>query len=325
MLSESQRLTWFQIQGHHAIACTKTGCGPGGPLADLMYNIAMLPAIQEIDQQMIQLGHAFRFHVDNNLFSAAGHHAQQRGPISQSAVTAFVDDLSGTAPLDIRTCNSRDMLEERIGDFVRVFMHALHKRGMILNTKPGKSAIKISIAGQNSCKVGRWIDLFDGRIDIDGFIFQVVHLYKLLGGVIEASASLGPEMSSRQLAVTKISAPYHRYVSTKVLMSMSKSVRTVDSMVVSSLLYNAHTWCNMTDSQLHQIDSRLSTAYGLCIPYKLMYLGEGDKFRRLTNQQIFLSLACPTPTGSCGIVGCFFCLAYCEQHLTLFYVSWMLL
>ena len=49
MLSESQRLPWFQIQGYPNIACTKTGSGPGGPLADLMYNIFMLPAIQEID------------------------------------------------------------------------------------------------------------------------------------------------------------------------------------------------------------------------------------------------------------------------------------
>ena len=42
----------------------------------------------------------------------------------------------------------------------------------------------------------------------------------------------------------------------------------------------------MTDAQLHQIDSRLCTAYGSCMPYKVMYLGEGDKFRRLPNQQI---------------------------------------
>ena len=53
MLSESQRVPWFQIQGHPAIGCTKTGSGPGGPLADLMYNLAMLPAIKEIDQQDI--------------------------------------------------------------------------------------------------------------------------------------------------------------------------------------------------------------------------------------------------------------------------------
>ena len=36
MLSETQRLPWFQIQGHPRIACTRTGSGPGGPLADLM-------------------------------------------------------------------------------------------------------------------------------------------------------------------------------------------------------------------------------------------------------------------------------------------------
>ena len=51
MLSETRRVPWFQIQGHPNIACTKTGSGPGGPLADLMYNLAMPPAIKEIDMQ----------------------------------------------------------------------------------------------------------------------------------------------------------------------------------------------------------------------------------------------------------------------------------
>ena len=44
MLSESQRLPWFQIQGHPRIACTEPASGPGDHLADLMYTLAMLPA-----------------------------------------------------------------------------------------------------------------------------------------------------------------------------------------------------------------------------------------------------------------------------------------
>ena len=49
MLSESQRIPLFQVQGNVTLACTKTGSGPEGPLADLMYNLVMLPVIQHID------------------------------------------------------------------------------------------------------------------------------------------------------------------------------------------------------------------------------------------------------------------------------------
>ena len=89
MLSETQRLPWYLLQGHPRIACTKTGSGPGGPLADLMYNLAMLPAIREIDNQMVFDGRTFSFHPQASVFTDIGWAAQGRDPLSPAAVTAF--------------------------------------------------------------------------------------------------------------------------------------------------------------------------------------------------------------------------------------------
>lgn len=125
------------------------------------------------------------------------------------------------------------------------------------------------------------------------FKFQLVHQCKLLGSVIDATASLGPEISGGQLAITKISAPYHEYIGTEAKLTLHRCVNCINSMLVSSLLSNVHTWCNMSESQLSQIDSRLATAYGACIPYKVTYSSSNDKIRRLPDKHILSTTRVP--------------------------------
>ena len=195
MLSETQRLPWFQIQGHPSIACTKTGSGQGGPLANLMYNLAMLPANKGIDNQLVNDGHTFCFQPQVSVSSDVGRAAQCRDPLSPAAVTAFVDDLSGSAPLNIVDCEDKDKFTERISSLVGIYIDVLHKRGMIFDTKPGGSAIMVSLAGPNSVKAKLWSNDFHGFLSVSDFLFQLVHQYKLFGCVIDATLSLGPEVS----------------------------------------------------------------------------------------------------------------------------------
>jgi hypothetical protein len=131
---------------------------------------------------------------------------------------------------------------------------------MIINCKPSKSAILISLKGARSKQAALWLHQLGGFITIQGCKLQIVKSYTLLGGTIDDKASLGPEIHHRQKAVTMISAPYHKYVATKVSFSLAQSVNCVNSFIVSSLLFNSHTWCDMSESQLHQVDSRLAAA-----------------------------------------------------------------
>ena len=75
----------------------------------------------------------------------------------------------------------------------------------MFDTKPSKSAIMVSLAGPKSVKAKSWLNDFQGALTLCDFKFQLVHQYRLLGGVIDASASLGLEISGRQLAITEIS------------------------------------------------------------------------------------------------------------------------
>ena len=164
---------------------------------------------------------------------------------------------------------------------------------MILNCKPGKSAIMISISGQNSKAANLWLDQLEGLLTIIGCRFQIVRSYKLLGGMIDAQGSLGPEILSSQTEVSKTSGPFHKYISTKVDLPLAQSVTCVNIMIVSSLLFNAHTLCDMSVSQLEQINARLATTYGSCIPYKVMYAGTNGKFRRISDKLVFSITSMP--------------------------------
>ena len=70
----------------------------------------------------------------------------------------------------------------------------------------------VSLAGPRSVKAKFWLDDLQGFLSVSDFRFQRVHQYKLLGGVVDATSSPGPQVSGRQFAVTELSAPYHRYL-----------------------------------------------------------------------------------------------------------------
>ena len=121
-----------------------------------MYNLAMLPAIKDIDNQMVNDNDFFSFQSQASVFTDAGRAAQGRDSLSPAVVIAFVDDLSGFVFLSIADCDDCQQFSERISALVSIYVDVLHKRGMILNTKPGKSAIMVSLEGPKSVKAKHW-------------------------------------------------------------------------------------------------------------------------------------------------------------------------
>ena len=134
----------------------------------------------------------------------------------------------------------------------------------------------VSLAGPKSVGAKDWWNAFQAGLTVCDFKFWLVRQYKLLGGVIDASASLDPEISCRQSAMTMISAPYHRYIGTEAKLTLLQSLTCNKSMLVSSLSVNAHAQCNMSEAQLSQISSKLAIVYGACIPYKVMCSRSND-------------------------------------------------
>lgn len=122
------------------------------------------------------------------------------------------------------------------------------------------------------------------------------------GGFIDACASHDPEISCRQSAITVISAPYHRYISIKTQATSPQSL-ICNSMLVSLLLFNAHTCCIcLNHNRLGEIaDSRVSMEAAflrrLCIPVPMA------KFAACLTNIFCRSLEWLMQIGNSGIAG----------------------
>ena len=140
----------------------------------------MLPAIKDIDNQIVNDGHFFSFPSQASDFTDAGRAVQGRDSLSPAVVIAFVDDLSGSAPLSIADCDDSQQFSLFISALVSIYVDVLHKRGMILNTKPCRSAIMVSLAGLKSLEAKHWLNDLQCHLAVSDSRFQPVHLYRVL-------------------------------------------------------------------------------------------------------------------------------------------------
>ena len=90
----------------------------------------MLPAIEEIDNQMVNDGHTSSFQPHVSVLSDVGRNAQGRDPSSDAAVNAFVDDLFGSAPSNIVDRDDEEQFSDRVSSFVNIYTTVLQKRGV---------------------------------------------------------------------------------------------------------------------------------------------------------------------------------------------------
>ena len=90
--------------------------------------------------------------------------------------------MSGSAPLSIEGCDDKQQFSERISSLVSIYVDVLHKRGMIFNTKPGKSAIMVPLAGPKMMKAKHWLNDLQGHLAVSYIRFQLVHQHMFLGG-----------------------------------------------------------------------------------------------------------------------------------------------
>ena len=78
-------------------------------------------------------------------------------------------------------------------------------------------------------------------VPINGQSIHVTDQYKLVGGVECYDNSLGPELHTRYTAVAKCIPAFRKLVTAKAELNITQSVNIADTMMASSLLFNART------------------------------------------------------------------------------------
>ena len=182
------------MEGVSQVAVAATGCGPGKPCADLLYNVAVLLVIVDIRQ----------FLVDNVLvypvlpgtprhFTYAARERLAGQPDMHTFQTAFIDDVGVIAPvMDI----SPGPLLDNVSFMPLNVVSIMQRNGMVVNDSKNKSGLVISLVGTGSRNAKRILDGVS-RIPVSTCNLYVDTTYLHVGGTYEASGDLGPEAKNR--------------------------------------------------------------------------------------------------------------------------------
>ena len=160
-------------------------------------------------------------------------------------------------------------------------------RGVVTNDKPAKSGLLVSLVGRGSVIAKRCLAKVD-TIPVVGFNIQLVDSYQHVGGIIFANSCLAPEIHNRSCALASICCPFKSTVVAKTTLSTVQLVNFIDSIAVSSLLFNSHTWCSWSDAALAKVESRLAYTYGCTLMHKVFDLN--GTVRRIPDFAVFAAV-----------------------------------
>jgi len=279
MLTASQCATWFStIETPELAAVTRTGCCPGDPLADLLYNIALLPAIEEIQTFMVDSNFVFSSVAGHPCPTADALGLSGHGNASRHAAqVAFADDLAALAPLKVSDPND---LIPTIAALPAGVAKILLSRGMVLNTKKGKCAVLVTLVGTNAIKFKRVLANVE-VIEAAGLNFFLTHCYQHLGGWIASDGAMSPEVDARCKASSANLGSFSKAVVSQTDLPVSDLANLADSLLVSTLVYNAHTWVGLNATNVKRMRSQYCKAYGTIVTNRTYKVG--SMFKRVSD------------------------------------------
>ena len=138
-----------------------------------------------------------------------------------------------------------------------------------------KSGIMITISGPGSCKAKSLLADLEYLV-IHGSRMPDVLCHNHHGGIIDKDACMGPETKSRGKDASSLASPFRNHIVPKAALTVTQNTTVVDAIIVSSLVHNAHTWCNMTNGNWEAVSKKLALAYANAVPKRVT--GIDDKF-----------------------------------------------
>jgi len=181
---------------------------------------------------------------------------------------SFVDD----AAIAIHA-ESLEAVEATIKVVVEAFHHAAMARGLGANFSQGKTEVLWDIIGKGSRALkerlhdsGQWLTW---QTPGHHFSLRVSHSYKHLGSWIQMGGSHKREISHRASMALQSWGCLARTFYHKKHVGMQAKTIAFQSLSMSRLMFNAHTWVGITDDQVAQWQRKLRKPIGLLTKHLL--------------------------------------------------------
>ena len=238
LLRDLMSQTYFTLPGLDLPCQTTRGTRPGDPIADILFNMCMTAILADVHAEVQQatstcwLGAAAPV---TDLSSA------DPMPLEAYADVTFVDDIA--VLLHARTNDRLIVLTQSI---VEALVHATDKRGLTINFDRGKTELLWNLAGKATKSIKTAIHLAGNSLqwqtgEGQTFTLPICPAYKHLGTWLQTKHRHAREVAKRAATAKQQFGRLSRSFFTRKL-SLDVRAKVFQSIVVSKLLYNVHTW-----------------------------------------------------------------------------------
>eukprot|EP00435_Cladocopium_sp_Y103_P023028 s251_g5.t1 len=249
LLRDVLSATYFQMEGIDEIAVSTRGTRPGDPIGDVAFNLTMALVLKDVTAYMDATDAVWETPVDN-------FHSFQHPDRLTWAEIAYVDDLAMTLRGD-----SNDQVLHLAQQATNAIMQASCKRGLDPTFGAGKTELLLSPRGPGTTQVQQHIAAANNLLSVQNVAADevwhvpVVLTYKHLGTWLNNDAKATHAVRASLTTARKAWGPLIKPFLAKKHISQETKMRVFDSLVVSRLLFNVHTWAFVTPDVLDKWES----------------------------------------------------------------------
>ena len=259
LIQDCMHNTFFTMEGVEGLCHTTRGTRPGDPLGDLLFNLIMRLVLRDMHQTIQNTGAAAWLGAANSCETFGS--SRQLPPTAYFDVS-FVDD----AAIAIHAPTLAEV-ENIIQVVVQAFHNAAKTRGLDVNFSQGKTEVLWDIIGKGSRALkerlhdqGHWLKW---ERDGQAYCLRMAHTYKHLGSWLQVGGSHQREISHRAGQALQSWGCLARSFYHKRYVGMKAKTIAFQSLSMSRMMYNAHTWTGITDEQVAQWQQKLRKPVGL--------------------------------------------------------------
>ena len=246
MFQEFYESTWFKLKGDKQIVNTRRGSRPGDSMADICFSYAFTKIIPSI---------AIPWNGKCTPFPL-------QGPITMLDVLMplWADDLA----LAIRAPDP-ELLIQQLKAVSGELFDGLISAGLTPNFRAGKTEVLLDIRGQGSLAMRRTLHSAEHKLIIpsrfEDYKLQSVGTYKHLGTWLQVGAGLARDVQTKFAAAHSLLTKYKNQIFTNRKLPLIQKKRLFESLVLSTIVYNAAIWRHRNMRQAAQIESSFTKLY----------------------------------------------------------------
>ena len=266
VLQETLEGTYFTYTGHEFIQ-THRGTRPGDSLADIVFNLVFSQVLSEVQKELEANGLILYVcaRSDRNPYTNAP--TEQVLPMFQ---VTWADDLAILAEFDRAT-----QVESRLALISYVLLQRLHKYGMKVSIGETKTAAVVSPRGTGAVALRRRLfsstkAVFPVLLDDELIQLPLVSKYRHLGGLVDASGSMLPEIRTR---FSKARAAFWRaakHVFRQRRVPLETRMMILKSTVLSIMTWGVGAWVELNQREHQAFTTSVWNLYVMMLPRSIV-------------------------------------------------------